>query len=240
MPTMLSFTEADIRAGASSQSFSRGMAYYKDGAVLEIIRRGAAINAEVEGSEYEPYEVTVRLGASGGIDDADCTCPYDYGGYCKHIVAVLLEALNDAESVEQKPDLPSLLNGLDDAQLRQIIVNVVATNPRLVSAIEHEVNAFRRTSPDAASAGDLPPAPPRVDVDAIRRDMRRRFRQAASDDGGGHRGYYDYDEFYIDAGAIIDPSIQAADALLSSGDPAGAAALLTGVIGPHRVVRANC
>jgi uncharacterized Zn finger protein len=51
---MPSFTEVDIRASANSQSFSRGMSYYRDGAVLELARRGAAITAGVAGSDYAP------------------------------------------------------------------------------------------------------------------------------------------------------------------------------------------
>lgn len=226
MPT---FTEANIQAGASAQSFSRGVSYYNDGAVLEVIRRGALITAEVEGSDYEPYEVTVKLDADGGIDSADCTCPYDYGGYCKHIVAVLLAVLNDTESIEDKPDVHTLLNGLNEAQLRQIIANIVAENPRLAADIESEVASLRRASPATSTAGDLPPTP-LVDIETLRRDMRRTFRKAAS--GGGRRGYYydAYEEFYIDAGAIIEPAIQAAEALLNCDDPAGATTLLSGVI----------
>lgn len=229
MPT---FTEADIRAAASAQSFSRGMSYYNDGAVLEIVRRGAVITAEVEGSDYEPYEVTVKLDAGGGIDSAYCTCPYDYGGYCKHIVAVLLTVLNDTENIEDKPDVQTLLNGLNEAQLRQIIANIVAENPRLAADVEYEVASLRRTSPATSTTGDLPPTPSLVDIDAIRRDMRRGFRKAASGGGGGRHGYYydDYDEFYIDAGAILEPAIQAAEALLNHDDPAGAATLLSSVI----------
>ena len=68
---MPSFTEADIRAGATSQSFSRGTNYYHDGAVLEIARRGALITAEVEGSDYAPYAITIQL------DDAGCIRHYN-------------------------------------------------------------------------------------------------------------------------------------------------------------------
>lgn len=230
MPT---FTEADIRAGASAQSFSRGVSYYNDGAVLKVIGRGALITAEVEGSDYEPYEVTVKLDADGGIDSADCTCPYDYGGYCKHIVAVLLAVLNDTESIEDKPDVHTLLNGLNEAQLRQIIANIVAENPRLAADIESEVASLRRASSVTSPSDGLPPTPPLVDIETLRRDMRRTFRKAASGGGGGGRRGYSYDayeEFYIDAGAILEPAIQAAEALLNCDDPAGAATLLSGVI----------
>ncbi|MCX6040796.1 MAG: hypothetical protein NTV69_06655 [Caldilinea sp.] len=73
-------------------------------------------------------------------------------------------------------------------------------------------------------------------METIRRDMRRRFRQAAggcgSGCGSGRRGEYGYscDEFYIDAAVIIEPAVQAADALLNSGAPTGTVTLLTDVI----------
>lgn len=223
------FTEADIRAGTSGQSFSRGMSYYAEGAVLEIVQRGAGIAAEVEGSESEPYAVTITLDAQGAIANAVCTCPYSTSSYCKHTVAVLLAVLHDAEAIQEKPDLSTLLDGLNEVQLRQIIVSVAAEDLHLGDRVERAVAALRRT---ASAAGDLPPVPPHVDGEAIRRDMRRRFRQAASDSGSGRRdGYgYGYDEFYIDAAAIIEPAVQAADALLNSGAPTGAVTLLTDVI----------
>ena len=46
-------TEATIRNLTTTQSFSRGQAYLRDGAVLEIEQRGDLLQAEVEGSEYE-------------------------------------------------------------------------------------------------------------------------------------------------------------------------------------------
>jgi len=50
-------------------------------------------------------------------------------------------------------------------------------------------------------------------VETTRRDMRRRFRQAASNSGSGRCGDYGYscDEFYIDAAAIIESAGQAVE-----------------------------
>jgi uncharacterized Zn finger protein len=57
----------------------------------------------VEGSEFEPYQVSIRL-HDGGIADAHCTCSYDRGGYCKHIVAVLLKFADaNTKIIERKP-----------------------------------------------------------------------------------------------------------------------------------------
>ena len=228
---MPSFTEADIRAGANSQSFSRGMSYYRDGAVIELARRGAVITAEVEGSDYAPYAVTVNLDATGGIAGADCSCPYDYDGYCKHIVAVLLAVLHD-DNIKEHADLESLLQGLTETQLRQLILTLGGEQASFADAIEREVNLLRRTTPDAPTLPAALRLPPSIDVAAICRDLGREFRRATSTDRGGRRGYlYDeYDEWDIDAGALLAPATDAAAALLTGGDPAGAAALLAGVI----------
>ena len=78
---MTAFTEADVRAGANSQSFDRGSSYYHSGAVSDVVRRGALLTALVQGSDYAPYEIAVSLLDDGSIRSATCTCPYDWGGY---------------------------------------------------------------------------------------------------------------------------------------------------------------
>ena len=77
MSQTISLSEADIRALANSQSFDRGYIYYNNGYVLDLIRRGDLITAEVEGSQYEPYQIQVSLDESGHIETTYCTCPYD-------------------------------------------------------------------------------------------------------------------------------------------------------------------
>jgi uncharacterized Zn finger protein len=86
-------TEVVIRSLATAQSFERGENYYHSGAVLGLSKRGNTLLAHVEGSSYEPYEVTVEL-SEHGVIEAYCTCPYDWGGYCKHVVAALLAYAN--------------------------------------------------------------------------------------------------------------------------------------------------
>ncbi len=136
---MTKFTEADIRAGTISQSFARGQDYYRSGAVSEIARRGNLLTAQVEGSDQAPYQIAVTLLDDGSIGSATCTCPYDWGGYCKHIVAVLLTALHSDDEITVKPELDTLLAGLTDTQLRRIIRAVAEDQPAFAAAIEQEV-----------------------------------------------------------------------------------------------------
>ncbi len=65
MMSLPSLSEAQIRQHASEESFARGASYYHNGAVGDLILRGALLQAEVEGSQYEPYRVVVSLDAGG-------------------------------------------------------------------------------------------------------------------------------------------------------------------------------
>ena len=51
--------------------------------------------AEVQGSETYKVKIDLKKGIS-----AECNCPYDLEGYCKHIVAVLLSMLDNKEEIE--------------------------------------------------------------------------------------------------------------------------------------------
>jgi uncharacterized Zn finger protein len=58
-----SLSEAIIRQQVTDQSFQRGQDYYCSGAVSALVQRGGAIQAEVEGSQYESYHVTLSFDA---------------------------------------------------------------------------------------------------------------------------------------------------------------------------------
>src|SRR5436305_9853736 len=74
-------TEAQIREVALPETFARGREYFESGAVTHLARRGAELQAEVEGSQYQ---VHVTL-AERGLASAVCTCPYaeSWEGACK-------------------------------------------------------------------------------------------------------------------------------------------------------------
>ncbi|MBK8931327.1 MAG: SWIM zinc finger family protein [Chloroflexi bacterium] len=98
----------------------RGQHYFRDGSVSDMARRGNLITAFVQGNDYEPYRVQVTL-ADFGIAETSCTCPYEQGGICKHIVATLLTAIHQPETITEKPPIATLLADLTAEQLRQIL-----------------------------------------------------------------------------------------------------------------------
>nr|WP_277543740.1 SWIM zinc finger family protein [Halomicroarcula sp. FL173] len=85
-------TEATVRELARSKSYDCGQSYYERGAVSNVARRGGIVRADVEGSQYQPYTVTLEFD-DAGVAQTDCSCPYDHGGICKHRVAVFANSL---------------------------------------------------------------------------------------------------------------------------------------------------
>ncbi|GAB4085132.1 DEAD/DEAH box helicase [Myceligenerans cantabricum] len=78
-------------------AFERGKTYRRTGHVLERTWDFASLTVTglVAGTAPHPYECRIRysLGALGrfAVRDTECGCPV--GGYCKHVVAVLLDLL---------------------------------------------------------------------------------------------------------------------------------------------------
>jgi uncharacterized Zn finger protein len=203
-----------IRERAAAQSWTRGQAYFARGAVRQVVWREGVLTAQVIGSSYEPYRVTVRFDAQGAITNAECTCPYDLSGDCKHIVATLLYLLNRPENVEQRPDLTSLLAPLNAEQLTRLVVQLVAVHPDLIDDVEELLATL--TTPPTSSAVSLP-----VDLAVLQRRIRADMRRLLRDYDTG-----DYYEDVIDLGEALMPAIEIVGDLLSADDARGALAVL--------------
>jgi uncharacterized Zn finger protein len=130
-----------IRRYASSQSWQRGEAYYHDGAVRRVIQRGELITAEVEGNDIRPYQVSISFDDEE-LGEVYCSCPYDYEGCCKHIVATLLVCLHEPAKIELRPSLEEILDRLNEVQTQALIQELVADKPELINEIEHFAERF--------------------------------------------------------------------------------------------------
>ena len=184
-------TEATIKALADRGVYQRGVGYFNDGAVVEVVQRGQRITAEVEGSEYDPYEVEIELDGQGGIASADCSCPY--GGFCKHVVDTLLVLIHTPETVIRSEAIPDLLAKLPDGQVRRVLQAVLEEYPKAIAIVEKEVAMVGKT-PSAAT--------PQVDVSYIARQIEKEFRQAGR--GGRYDSWGEYDDG-VDVCGIIQP-----------------------------------
>lgn len=156
-------TEAHIRNLATAPSFERGRAYYHDGAVLDPICQESRLRARCEGSDYEPYQVSATL-SKNGIAETSCTCPYDHGGICKHVVALLLTYIHKPQSFRFIPPLGKLLAGRSQEELITLIGEMIKIEPELLSLVELSI------ATEEAQQGQP------LDVTAYRRQARRAMR----------------------------------------------------------------
>ena len=99
------------------------------------MRRGDRVRADVEGSQYQPYTITINFDDIG-VAHTDCSCPYDHGGICKHRVAVLLTCLRNPERVRAQPPLSDLLADADRETLEELLVEFAAERPDVADWFE--------------------------------------------------------------------------------------------------------
>jgi uncharacterized Zn finger protein len=222
-------SEAIIRANAAPDSFSRGQSYFNNGAVADLARRGNTLQGQVEGSQYTPYRITITFD-QGGVTLASCTCPYDWGGWCKHIVAVLLTCLYEGEDIETRPALDELLAELDRAQLQALLVGLAERNPELADAIERQAALLQLASaaPQARQVGGSVRRSP-IDQESIRRQVRIIMQSAERDEDD----YYDYYDDEGDPGEDVVTQtrelLSQAERFTTGGDARSALAILEAI-----------
>ena len=103
--TIPNLTLATIQRHTTDSSYTRGQDYLRSGAVVSLTQRQQTLQAEVEGNEPTPYRITIDWDG-GGVTQADCTCPYSFEGWCKHIVATLLTYVQQPDAVDRRRSRP--------------------------------------------------------------------------------------------------------------------------------------
>jgi uncharacterized Zn finger protein len=208
-------SEANIRRHANTKSYDRGQGYYHSGSVESLVQRGNTLSGWVEGSDVEPYQVTIGFD-KGGITAADCTCPYDFGGWCKHIVATLLTCLHHPDHIEQRPELAELLAPLSHEQLKAIVQNLGEKHPKWIDAIEQQI--IQQTS--AKTTKKQKTAQRRTDVDP--KPIERKVRGIINEYAGQWNDYPAFEE--------IEEILRKADGFLEQGDGNNALMIIGAVV----------
>ena len=139
-------TRSTIRAYSSDQSFARGENYYRSGAVRSVQKRDGWVDGRVAGSSAELYRVDIRPDPSD-IPHAICSCPYDWGGWCKHIVAVMLVCLEKPAEVTERKSLTEKLQKLNKNQLIELVQHMVDTDYDLGLLVDATI--LSSSEPDA-------------------------------------------------------------------------------------------
>jgi uncharacterized Zn finger protein len=212
MPT-LKIAESLIRQNADDKSFERGRDYARSRAVSDLVWRGQTLQASVVGNEY--YRVTIGFSGQSKqiVQDATCSCPYDFGGWCKHIVATLLVA-NDQGNIEERPSLAQLLEQLNLEQTRKLLDNLVLENPHLIDQVDLQVELLTAVKPTKSKSPKSQSSQnqrPEIDRSPFRRNVRSEIRDALR---SIEEDYIEEDPF-ID---VIDDEIQKATGFIEAGD----------------------
>lgn len=125
-------TRSEIRSLCTEQSFERGVKYYEQERIQKLEGEGGDITAIVRGS----HDYTVSIDIDDNTIQTTCSCPYDYAGDCKHIVAVLLavdnrssestsETTNSSDSSE-RVDIEALIDRTPDSEIRTFLRDIIA------------------------------------------------------------------------------------------------------------------
>jgi uncharacterized Zn finger protein len=166
--TIPPINEKSIRLNSTNSSYQRGQDYYDQGAVIFLWQRGQTLQALVQGSEVKPYRVNVDC-TEKSITNVSCTCPCNYEGWCKHIVAVLLTCCRQPQLIATRPSLEDLLTPINETQLRALLKHLVDKTPENIETIE----SFLR--PAAASNSLLSNT---INAKAYRNIVRNELKQS--------------------------------------------------------------
>ncbi|HYF65907.1 MAG TPA: SWIM zinc finger family protein [Herpetosiphonaceae bacterium] len=131
-------SEVDIKRLAGQTIAERGRRYYRDGQVVDAVLRGDLLHAQVRGSEYDPYQVSIRF-AGTRLASAVCSCPYD-GAVCKHMAAALFVLALQPDAVEERPPLNATLDELSADQLRALLLDVAAQHPDVADLLDGRIS----------------------------------------------------------------------------------------------------
>jgi uncharacterized Zn finger protein len=214
-------TEEIIRRRASDQSYQKGRDYYQSGAIYNPLQQstggGIVLAAQCEGSTEPSYRLRVELDA-GGVRSASCTCPYDWGGDCKHIVALLLSFLQKPEEFSEQKSVKDLLAGLEKDSLVALVTRLVERNPDLYDEIEMTIPVVE------AGKSKSSPAEAKCQTQVSEGAYRKQVQRILKRSGYGGSYYDDWNEpAYI---ADLEKVLEAAKKFLEAGDAEGALIIL--------------
>ena len=129
-----------LKNNFSKEILERGLSYYKQGRVKNLIIDGNKAKAAVIGNRN--YRVTINL-ADGNFK---CTCPYEFN--CKHEVAVLY-SLRENKNFDTINDLTNELNKKSKGELITVLQKVLVSEPKFKKflssdqqSINNEINSL--------------------------------------------------------------------------------------------------
>ena len=203
-------SEDTLKSLSTPTSFSRGDELYQDGAIFDTSRQSNVLRGKCRGSSAPYYEIVVRLD-EGGFQEAYCSCPYSFGGLCKHIIALMLTFIHSPDEFAEQKSIKELLEPLEKDEIISVISKLVNRYPELYTWLQNETLVVSETSQPVQLQGKS-----RVSQAVYQNQIRRILRSL---DG------YRMSEAYWMMGDMVAQLSQIGDTafeFLQSGDAQGA------------------
>ena len=131
-----SITITAIQNLADPKVFERGKSYYEDGMIIHRIIREHKLEAFSHGSRM--YRVSAYV-HDGRIGQTHCTCPFDWGGICKHRVALLLTYLHEPKSFVNRLTIAELLMDKSHQDLVKLIETMLDRHADLLEIVDPQL-----------------------------------------------------------------------------------------------------
>jgi hypothetical protein len=132
-------SEADIQASTDGASFRKGYDYYLGHAIVEPTLSESVLRALCHGSRRSPYRVEATLWPAGAksvrkLALTSCSCPR--GGFCKHLVALLLTWIHQPESFVLRSGLMARLSMKTHEELLSLLEQLMQRQPDIEPLVE--------------------------------------------------------------------------------------------------------
>lgn len=132
--------------------YKRGKEYFNQGRVIKTWKDGNKDLALVQGTDI--YEVTIYFDEDEELI-SNCSCPYEDGDVCKHIIAVILSLSNikpvKKQEIEAKENIPSLISKLNLEDATEFINRIASKNSEVAKSLKVFVQGQKEST---IKAGD--------------------------------------------------------------------------------------
>ena len=145
-------SESAIRTSCGARVFERGQALARARNLKSLTRAGAELFARCAGSYGEPYQLYARL-ENGAVAQSSCSCPFEGGGWCKHLVALLLRYHRAPTDFRETPPLSEMIGALSREDLNGFLENLMRREPQLLASLTQIYAA--NSAEDAGEPTDL-------------------------------------------------------------------------------------
>ena len=136
---------SSIKANADLKVFERGENLYKNRAISKASIQENRLTGKCAGNEMPYYDITIELD-DYGVRKAECSCPFNFPGYCKHVVALLLKYVNEPDSFVVRKSASELINSINKDELAALLTKLVQEKPDIYDWIELYSKSFESSS----------------------------------------------------------------------------------------------